>query len=46
MTARRSISRFSMACTVFFCTHSLMGQSNLPQPDPDFKGKVGETFRD
>ena len=46
MTTRRSISQFSMVCTVLLSAHSLTAQTNLPRPDPDFKGKVGETYTD
>ena len=39
------LSSIPLLCSVLFAS-SALGQGNLPQPDPEFKGKIGETFKD
>ena len=33
-------------CVVYITASSSYGQTQLPQPDPAFKGRIGETYKD
>lgn len=43
---RTTTMRFSSLLCLAFTSSSAMAQDNLPQPDPTFHGKVGETYHD
>ncbi|MCY2974838.1 MAG: arylsulfatase [Planctomycetota bacterium] len=36
----------ALLCFAFSTVSTAYGQSQLPQPDPAFKGKIGETYKD
>jgi arylsulfatase A-like enzyme len=36
----------ALLCFAFSTVSTTYGQSQLPQPDPAFKGKIGETYKD
>ncbi len=43
----QKLSRLSIAlCGLAICAGSVHAQTKLPQPDPPFKGKIGETYKD
>jgi arylsulfatase A-like enzyme len=40
------VSIISLLCCALLATSQTYAQLQLPQPDPEFKGKIGETYKD